>query len=50
MKPFINAKFLISAEKLSQCPDHTLPEFPLLGRSNVPPAGGAGQRQGYRPH
>lgn len=35
MKPFINAKFLISAEKLSQCPDHTLPEFPLLGRSNV---------------
>ncbi|MBQ3819405.1 YihA family ribosome biogenesis GTP-binding protein [bacterium] len=29
------AKFLISAEKLSQCPDFTLPEFPLLGRSNV---------------
>ena len=29
------AKFLISAEKLSQCPDYTLPEFPLLGRSNV---------------
>lgn len=35
MKPFLNAKFLISAEKLSQCPDYTLPEFPLLGRSNV---------------
>ena len=30
MKPFINGKFLIS-----QCPDYTLPEFPLLGRSNV---------------
>ena len=29
------AKFLISAEKLSQCPNYTLPEFPLLGRSNV---------------
>ena len=29
------AKFLISTEKLSQCPDFTLPEFPLLGRSNV---------------
>lgn len=35
MKQFMNAKFLISAEKLSQCPDYTLPEFPLLGRSNV---------------
>lgn len=35
MKPFIQAKFIISAEKLSQCPKHTLPEFPLLGRSNV---------------
>ena len=35
MRPFINAKFLISAEKLSQCPEYTLPEFPLLGRSNV---------------
>ncbi len=35
MKPFMNAKFLISAEKLSQCPDYTLSEFPLLGRSNV---------------
>jgi len=35
MKQFMNAKFLISAEKLSQCPNYTLPEFPLLGRSNV---------------
>ena len=35
MKQFINGKFLISEEKLSQCPDYTLPEFPLLGRSNV---------------
>ena len=32
---FKQAKFLISAEKLSQCPEFTLPEFPLLGRSNV---------------
>ena len=31
----INAKFIISAEKLSQCPKFTLAEFPLLGRSNV---------------
>lgn len=31
----MSAKFLISAEMLSQCPDYTLPEFPLLGRSNV---------------
>lgn len=31
----MNAKFIISAEKLSQCPDFKLPEFPLLGRSNV---------------
>ena len=30
-----NIKFIISAEKLSQCPDFQLPEFPLLGRSNV---------------
>ena len=30
-----NANFIISAEKLSQCPDFTIPEFPLLGRSNV---------------
>ena len=32
---YMQAKFLISAEKLSQCPDYTLPEFPLLGRSYV---------------
>ncbi len=32
---FLEAKFIISAEKLSQCPDFDLPEFPLLGRSNV---------------
>ena len=31
----LNAKFITSAEKLSQCPDFQLPEFPLLGRSNV---------------
>ena len=31
----INASFIISAEKLSQCPDSLVPEFPLLGRSNV---------------
>lgn len=31
----INAEFIISAEKLSQCPDFPYPEFPLLGRSNV---------------
>ena len=31
----INAKFIISSEKLSQCPNFTLAEFPLLGRSNV---------------
>ena len=31
----LNANFIISAEKLSQCPDFELPEFPLLGRSNV---------------
>ena len=31
----LNAKFIISAEKLSQCPEFGLPEFPLLGRSNV---------------
>lgn len=35
MTKFMQAKFLISAEKLSQCPNYTLPEFPLLGRSNV---------------
>ena len=31
----LNAKFVISAEKLAQCPEFNLPEFPLLGRSNV---------------
>ena len=35
MTKYMQAKFLISAEKLSQCPEYTLPEFPLLGRSNV---------------
>ena len=32
---FISAKFIKSAEKLSQCPEFNLPEYPLLGRSNV---------------
>ena len=32
---FLTGKFIISAEKLSQCPEFGLPEFPLLGRSNV---------------
>ena len=31
----LSGTFLISAEKLSQCPEYVLPEFPLLGRSNV---------------
>ena len=31
----LQSKFIISAEKLSQCPEFTLPEYPLLGRSNV---------------
>ena len=31
----LQANFVISAEKLSQCPDTGLCEFPLLGRSNV---------------
>ncbi len=31
----MQAKFVISAEKLSQCPDFELNEFALLGRSNV---------------
>ena len=31
----LQANFIISAEKLSQCPDFVFPEFPLLGRSNV---------------
>lgn len=34
-KKFINAEFVISAEKFSQCPNFELPEYPLLGRSNV---------------
>ena len=29
------AKFIISAEKLSQCPKFNMPEISLLGRSNV---------------
>lgn len=32
---FLQAKFIKSAEFLSQCPDSELAEFPLLGRSNV---------------
>lgn len=32
---FLPAKFLVSAEKFSQCPTYNLPEYPLLGRSNV---------------
>ncbi len=32
---YMQAKFIVSAEKLSQCPDFDLPEYPLLGRSNV---------------
>ncbi len=35
MKTFMQANFVISAEKLSQCPNFELNEFPLLGRSNV---------------
>ena len=31
----INAKFITSAQKLDQCPAFSLPEFALLGRSNV---------------
>ena len=31
----MQANFIVSAEKLSQCPDFQLAEFPLLGRSNV---------------
>ena len=31
----MQAKFVVSAEKLSQCPDFQLCEYPLLGRSNV---------------
>lgn len=32
---YLQAKFVISAQKLSQCPNFELPEYPLLGRSNV---------------
>ena len=32
---YLHADFIVSAEKLSQCPDFKLSEFPLLGRSNV---------------
>lgn len=35
MRQYISAKFTVSAEKLSQCPNFNLPEFALLGRSNV---------------
>ena len=35
MSEKLDAKFIISAEKFSQCPNFSLPEFPLLGRSNV---------------
>ena len=31
----LHSNFIISAEKLSQCPTTNLPEFPLIGRSNV---------------
>ena len=31
----LNANFIVSAEKLSQCPPLQFPEFPMLGRSNV---------------
>lgn len=32
---YLNANFIKSAEKLSDCPESELYEFPLLGRSNV---------------
>lgn len=35
MKKSLDGKFLISAAKLSQCPDYGLPEIALIGRSNV---------------
>ena len=35
MNQYLGAKFIVSAEKLSQCPDFEFNEYPLLGRSNV---------------
>lgn len=35
MANFVSGEFVVSAEKLSQCPVFNLPEFALLGRSNV---------------
>ena len=35
MPNYTPGEFIISAEKLSQCPTFNLPEFALLGRSNV---------------
>lgn len=35
MNKSLDGKFLISAAKLSQCPDYSLPEIALIGRSNV---------------
>ncbi len=35
MVNFVPGKFVISAENLSQCPSFNLPEFALIGRSNV---------------
>lgn len=35
MPNYTSGQFIISAEKLSQCPTFNLPEFALLGRSNV---------------
>ena len=35
MKKSLDGKFLISAAKLSQCPDYGLPEIALIGRSDV---------------
>lgn len=31
----LNANFIVSAQNLKQCPEFNLPEFPLIGRSNV---------------
>lgn len=35
MTQFIEAKFVKSAAELRQCPESSMSEFPLLGRSNV---------------